>query len=522
MNSKIYSQLDSRWSSLPYPTKSSSFGGNGCGCCACLHVIIELDKYKNWTPKDLRPWMVQQGFAVANQGTTWAGIPKTLQHFGFGVINHPTMNDIFTTLDKRKKEGKACLGVILFRSGTRGGITWTAGGHYVAFTDYKVSGNKHYFYTKDSGGREHSGWYCYETQMQGLIPQIWSALMPNDVKQTTETVKKEATKDSTKASSQNEALLVVDGVAGKDTISAAQKFFGTPVTGEFGGQLKKHKKLHTGFYNNVYYGSGGSALIKAMQKYMKMSDPDGYLGPNTIKAIQKMVGITQSGTWDKATSKAFQQWLNKQSGRKATPSITPSKKIKGMDISTWQGKISVANFKKAKADGINFVILRIGYTGSSSNKPTLDDVFENNYKNAIEAGLPVGIYYYSLATTGAKAKEEANFVIKNLKGKKISYPVYIDMEDPNKQAKASKATLASVCNEFCDAIKAAGYTPGVYASLSWFNNKIGAITSSHTKWVAQYYTECQYKGAYDMWQYTSSGKVAGLSGNIDLNYWYKK
>ena len=192
-----------------------------------------------------------------------------------------------------------------------------------------------------------------------------------------------------------------------------------------------------------------------------------------------------------------------------------------MDISAWQGNISVANFKKAKDSGIQFVILRVGYTGSSSKKPTIDSVFENNYKNAIAAGLPVGVYFYSLATTTSLAKKEADFVVSKLKGKKITYPVYIDMEDNATQGKASKATLASVCNTFCNAVAAAGYKPGVYASLSWFNNKIGNITASHSKWVAQYYKECQYKGAYDMWQYSSTTKVPGIADKVDVNWCYK-
>lgn len=176
MNSKIYRQADSRWGSLPYPTKRYSFAGNGCGCCACTHVIIELEKYKNYTPANVRPYMVGQGFATYGNGTTWAGITKTLQHYGFNVINHATMNSLWETLEKRKHK----LGVILFRGGSRGGVTWTSGGHYVAFTDYKKVGNKHYLYCKDSGGRHHDGWYCYETTMKGLIPQVWSANASED------------------------------------------------------------------------------------------------------------------------------------------------------------------------------------------------------------------------------------------------------------------------------------------------------------------------------------------------------
>ena len=74
----------------------------------------------------------------------------------------------------------------------------------------------------------------------------------------------------------------------------------------------------------------------------------------------------------------------------------------------------------------------------------------------------------------------------------------------------------------CNTIKSAGYKPGVYASTSWFNNKIGNITASHTKWVAQYYSKCEYKGAYDMWQYSSSEAVPGIGNKIDVNWCYKK
>ena len=193
-----------------------------------------------------------------------------------------------------------------------------------------------------------------------------------------------------------------------------------------------------------------------------------------------------------------------------------------MDISVWQGKIDKADFEKAKKAGIKFVILRVGYTGSGSKKPTDDSVFEHNYNNAIAAGLPVGIYYYSLAIDNAMAKMEADYVVKKLKGKKITYPVYIDMEDPNYQSKRSAGTLASVCNTFCNTIAAAGYKPGVYASLSWFNNKIGSISAPHTKWVAQYNRTCDYKGAYDMWQYSSSEAVPGIGNKIDVNWCYKK
>ena len=124
-------------------------------------------------------------FAVPGQGTSWNGITKSLEHYGLIAINHPTMPDLFKTLNARKQR----MGIIIFRKGSRGGITWTTWGHCQAFTDYKVVKDKHYFYMKDSGGRKHTGWYCYETQMKGLIPQVWSAFEPAKPKKT-KTVKK--------------------------------------------------------------------------------------------------------------------------------------------------------------------------------------------------------------------------------------------------------------------------------------------------------------------------------------------
>ena len=483
MNKNIFLQASSAYGSLPYPTLSYSFAKNGCGCCACTHVIIEQEKYKNYTPKDVRPYMVKQGFATKGHGTTWNGIKLTLEHYGHTVINHPTMTDLFNTLNNRKSQGLPCRGVILFRKGTRGGTTWTSGGHYVAFVDYKKSGGKHYLYTKDSGGRRNNGWHCYETTMMGLIPQVWSAI-PKDAKVAPTTTSQ--------------------GYTGTFPSVTLRK-------GDKGTQVKYLQKF-LNWYGNYglavdgAFGPKTDAAVRKFQEDMKLV-VDGIVGiktRNAMQGVKKKTNVTTTTTKKTTTTT-----------KKPLP-----KKVKGIDISSWQSNISVANFQKIKNDGIGFVILRVGFTGSSSNAPSLDSVFENNYKNAIAVGLPVGIYYYSLATTAEMAQKEADFVIKQLKGKKITYPVYIDIEDPKRQGKASKSALAAVANTFCKAVKKAGYKPGVYASLSWFTSKIGEITAEHSKWVAQYYTECQYKGKYDMWQYTSSGQVNGISGRVDMNYWY--
>ena len=510
MNKTIYRQYDSRWGSKPYPRKGSSFSGNGCGCCAITHVLIESEKYKKYTPENVRPYMVKQGFAVYNQGTTWSGIMKTLEHYGYKVT-HISSSDPMLKVWKECNKGNR-IGVILFSGGAGpDGTVWTTGGHYMAFTNYKVDGDLHKFYMKDSGGRKHDGWYSYERSMKGRFFQAW-------IVENKDPAKTEPTKDD-----KDDGKIPVDGEFGKKSIKALEKIFSVSQDGYIGGQSKSLKKYHTGFdSDSINYTGGGSTLVAKMQKYLGISDIDGQLGSSTIKKWQKFLKMSNiDGVWGKSTSKATQKWINSSPKVKVKEvKIVKKNAKKGIDISNYQGKVSVAKFKKVKKSGIKFVILRVGYTGSSSKKPTIDASFENNYKNAIKAGLPVGVYYYSLATNDSKAKEEAEFCIRKLKGKKITYPVYIDIED-SKQINCSKTTLASVCNTFCNAVNKAGYIGGVYASLSWFNGKIGKITAKHTKWVAQYYSKCEYKGSYDMWQYSSSGKVPGLSGRIDMNYCYK-
>lgn len=181
MRKEIFRQYDSRWGSLAYPTKSYSFANNGCGCCSVTHLLIELDKYKKWTPKKVRPYMVNQGFATKGHGTLHSGITKTLKHYGLASRMHGGMQSAFNDLSKIPKGRRA--GIILFRLGSKGGITWTSSGHYVAYLDYKVdSKGNHWFYTKDSGARKNDGWFCYETQMQGLIKEIWTVELPEPKK----------------------------------------------------------------------------------------------------------------------------------------------------------------------------------------------------------------------------------------------------------------------------------------------------------------------------------------------------
>lgn len=208
-------------------------------------------------------------------------------------------------------------------------------------------------------------------------------------------------------------------------------------------------------------------------------------------------------------------------------------KIKGIDISEWQGKLSLEDFKKIKNSGIEFVIIRCGYTTYGKSKTKyIDDYFESNYELCKKIGLSVGTYYYSCATTIEEAEEEANFVLKLIKGKKFEYPIIIDTEDnhdiknnkyaPTSQASIGKSKLTPIISKFCDIIEDNGFYVAIYASTSWFKNRlILDDLVMYDKWIAQWSNTVTFPYGYGIWQYSSTGKVNGISGNVDLDYSYK-
>jgi GH25 family lysozyme M1 (1,4-beta-N-acetylmuramidase) len=186
-------------------------------------------------------------------------------------------------------------------------------------------------------------------------------------------------------------------------------------------------------------------------------------------------------------------------------------KMKGIDVSSWQGNI---DFKKVKAAGIKFVVIRAGYGNSVSQK---DSKFEQNYKNAKAAGLKVGAYWYSYASTKAEAIKEATVCLSCIKGKSFDLPIYFDIEDAS-VSNCSKETLTACTKAFCDTIAGAKYKAGVYANLSWFNSKLdyASLKKKYSIWLAQWSSKNQL--ACDLWQNSETGKVNGIGGNVDTDY----
>ena len=184
--------------------------------------------------------------------------------------------------------------------------------------------------------------------------------------------------------------------------------------------------------------------------------------------------------------------------------------IKAIDVSCWQVGV---DYNKVKSSGINVVLIRAGFGREASQK---DNQFETHYKNAKAAGLKIGVYWYSYAEDISDAANEANACLACLNGKKLDLPVYFDMEEPWQQS-FGKSTLTAMAEKFCDTIKKHGYRAGVYANAYWFTQCLNYSTlyNKYSIWLAQWANSHSFK--CDIWQYSETGSVNGVSGNVDIN-----
>lgn len=194
----------------------------------------------------------------------------------------------------------------------------------------------------------------------------------------------------------------------------------------------------------------------------------------------------------------------------------------GIDVSKWQGDI---DFEKVKNAGVEFVILRMGVMKDKDTPLAIDNTFESNYNKAKEAGLKVGIYVYSEADTVDKAVENAKFVIDNLNGDKLDFPVCFDWENWAyfNELEINLHRLNEMYDAFTEELENAGYTTMLYASENYLNNTWLSL-KDYTIWAAKYSSKMPSLNAgneYILWQNTDKGRVDGIEGNVDLDIYYK-
>ncbi len=231
------------------------------------------------------------------------------------------------------------------------------------------------------------------------------------------------------------------------------------------------------------------------------------------------VAVVTKGQNNKASVKCMMQGSAKitiktYNGKTATCNVSVSGSVvKCIDVSEWQDNI---DFNKVKQDGYNYVILRAGYGNLTSQK---DAKFDQNYNRAKAAGLKVGVYWFSYADSPADAKREADACLYCIRGKSFDLPVYYDMEYEWAIKNLSDNEYTNMAINFCNKIKDAGYKPGVYASASIFCHKlifdkVKVYSIWNAEWNDKYTVSC------DIWQYSDSGRVNGINGNVDMDRIY--
>lgn len=207
-----------------------------------------------------------------------------------------------------------------------------------------------------------------------------------------------------------------------------------------------------------------------------------------------------------------------------------AKITQGVDISYHNDTV---DFKKVKKAGVDFVILRVGYRGyGSSGSINADKNFTTYIKDAQSAGLPVGVYFYSQAITTTEARAEANYVLRKIKSYDIQLPIVFDYEFAEvskgrldsawKNGKLNKTKMTAIAMKFCETVENAGYDAMVYANKSFFTDQLDhtKIEQEYGIWLAHYTTNTNYSGDYDIWQFSSTGKISGVSGDVDCNFMY--
>lgn len=463
-----YKQADSRWGSKNY-NGSSSMATAGCGPTSVAMLAYAVDGKTN--PWDVAKFMKSKGYAIRNNGTAWAGIPAAMKHFGLTDVKEINVSSSMTNVWKYLDKGYCA--VFLFRSGSRGGITWTTSGHYVAVTNYKVENGKHKLYTRDSGGRNHTGWYTYETQMKGLIPKVWVGL-----------AKKKEEKPVPKP------------------------------TGKYSGTIPKP---------TLKRGSSG-IQVEYLQRFLnwyldiklKIDRDFGAATEEALEKFQVAEGLVKDGVY---STKSYNH-ANSYKEKKTTPSVE-TKEYKIVDVSYWQHTIDWAKVKKDKVDG---AILRTSYTSQSTFSMSKDSTFVTNLKEAVKNKIAVGAYHYSQAISVVEAKKEAQYMCDILKPYKssITLPVVCDWEfggrlSSSKAKSLGKSKCTEIVSAFCDVVKDNGYVPMLYANYSTFSNylNLDTLKKKYLIWLAQYASKASMD--YDLWQYSSSGKVSGISGSVDVN-----
>ena len=191
----------------------------------------------------------------------------------------------------------------------------------------------------------------------------------------------------------------------------------------------------------------------------------------------------------------------------------------GIDVSRWQGDI---DFKKVKKAGAEFVIMRMAVSNGPDDEIGLDSKFKQNLKNAKKAGLKIGVYVYTSPATVKEVKKQAEFIVKELDGTKLDFPIAYDFEnwEDVSKLKLNIHDLTNMMDEFYKIVNEEGYEVMLYSSKKYLESVWGVV--DYPVWLAHYVDQTSYQGEYIMWQMTNEGKIDGIDTDVDIDIYYKK
>lgn len=281
--------------------------------------------------------------------------------------------------------------------------------------------------------------------------------------------------------------------------------------------------------------SGETLYIKKDGNYVEAKYADYYTASEFFRKVTQTTGEYRYTGWQTidGVTYFFDKNGNKVTGEQVIQgakysfnsdgSLNNSSGHLGIDVSKWNGNI---DWNAVKNSGVSYVIIRCGYRGSTTGALIEDPMFRSNIQGATKAGLKVGIYFFTQAVNEVEAVEEASMVLSLISGYNISYPVFLDVEatsgNNGRADGISVSARTAVCKAFCQTISNSGYKAGIYANKTWLNSFIDTPSLTGYKiWLAQYAAAPSYtRTKYDMWQYSSKGKIAGISKEVDMNISY--
>ena len=194
----------------------------------------------------------------------------------------------------------------------------------------------------------------------------------------------------------------------------------------------------------------------------------------------------------------------------------------GIDVSKYNGDI---NWEQVKNEGVGFAIIRCGYRGSKTGAIVEDPCFRKNIEGATSVGMPIGVYFFTQAVDEREAVEEASAVMSLIKDYKLTFPVFVDSESAGGKGRADDLEVtqrSKVLQAFCETIRSGGYKAGIYASKNWFNKRldVSKLSADNVTWLAEYAEKTSYGGTYQLWQYSSAGRIPGIEGRVDMDLSY--